>query len=68
MAHKKYIKRGGKIFGPYLYENYRLNGITKTRYLGKGKEEKKKEKKLNRRKLRGNKNIFKAFILHFIIR
>ena len=43
MVHKKYIKRGDKIFGPYLYQNYRENGITKTRYLGIGKE--KKERK-----------------------
>ena len=34
MVHKKYIKKGGKIFGPYLYENYRENGKVKTRYLG----------------------------------
>ncbi|NMB66447.1 hypothetical protein GYA25_00060, partial [Candidatus Woesearchaeota archaeon] len=34
MVYKKYIKKGGKIFGPYLYENYRVNGVTKTRYLG----------------------------------
>ncbi|MDO8517557.1 MAG: hypothetical protein Q7S33_05525, partial [Nanoarchaeota archaeon] len=34
MVHKKYIKRGNKVFGPYFYENYRENGITKTRYLG----------------------------------
>ena len=41
MVHKKYIKRDGKIFGPYLYQNYRENGITKTRYLGIAKERKK---------------------------
>jgi hypothetical protein len=35
MVHKKYIKRGNKTFGPYLYENYREKGITKTKYLGK---------------------------------
>jgi len=34
MVHKKYIKKRGKIFGPYYYENYRENGKTKTRYLG----------------------------------
>ena len=34
MVHKKFIKRGKKVFGPYLYENYRVNGETKTRYLG----------------------------------
>ncbi|MDP3026561.1 MAG: hypothetical protein Q8N63_02545 [Nanoarchaeota archaeon] len=41
MVHKKYIKRNGKVFGPYLYQNYRENGITKTRYLGIAKERKK---------------------------
>ena len=38
MVHKKYIIKKGKKFGPYLYENYRENGKTKTRYLGKYKE------------------------------
>ena len=45
MVHKKYIKRGDKIFGPYFYQNYRENGVTKTRYLGIGKKEKKIGKK-----------------------
>jgi hypothetical protein len=36
MVYKKYIKKDGKVFGPYLYENYRENGIVKTRYLGMG--------------------------------
>ena len=26
MVHKKYIKRNGKVYGPYLYENKRVNG------------------------------------------
>ncbi|MBR9704297.1 LamG domain-containing protein, partial [Candidatus Pacearchaeota archaeon] len=48
MVHKKYIKRGNSKFGPYLYENYRdNNGITRTRYLGKGKEEKKNILRVN---------------------
>ena len=34
MVHKKFIKRGGKTFGPYYYENYREGGKVKTRYLG----------------------------------
>ena len=42
MVHKKYIRRGNKIFGPYLYQNYRENGVTKTRYLGIGKTGKSK--------------------------
>ncbi len=50
MVHEKYIKRGGKVFGPYLYHNYRENGITKTRYLGKSK-------------VRVNKNLFIILLL-----
>ncbi|MDD5193459.1 MAG: hypothetical protein PHF67_02630, partial [Candidatus Nanoarchaeia archaeon] len=41
MVHKKYIKRGDKVFGPYLYKNYRENGVTKTRYIGACSERKK---------------------------
>ncbi len=34
MAYKKFIKRDGKIFGPYYYESYRdKDGNVKTRYL-----------------------------------
>ena len=33
MAYKRYIKRGGKVFGPYYYESYRENGIVKKRYV-----------------------------------
>ena len=36
MVHEKYTKRGGKIYGPYLYENKRVNGKVVTEYLGKG--------------------------------
>jgi len=45
MAHKKYIKRDGKTFGPYYYENYRENGKTKTRYLGTSLKNHHKKKK-----------------------
>ncbi len=60
MVHKKYIKRGDKIFGPYLYENYRENGVTKTRYFGLAEKEK---------KVRVNKSLFVlfAFILILIL-
>ena len=34
MVHEKFIKKDGKVYGPYLYKNYRVNGVTKTRYLG----------------------------------
>ncbi|MBU1136060.1 MAG: hypothetical protein KJ559_00950, partial [Nanoarchaeota archaeon] len=51
MVHKKYIKRGKKVFGPYYYQNYRVGGITKTRYLGRAPSDIKKN-------LLFNKNIF----------
>jgi len=38
MVFKKYIKRGGKVYGPYLYENKRVDGKVVTTY------EKKKSK------------------------
>lgn len=38
MVYKKYIKRGGKRYGPYLYENERINGKVVTRYVGKGED------------------------------
>ena len=35
MAYKKFIKRGGKTFGPYYYESYRdENGTVKKKYIG----------------------------------
>jgi hypothetical protein len=35
MAYKRYIKKKGKVFGPYYYESYRDNsGKVKRRYLG----------------------------------
>ena len=42
MVYKKYIKRGGKVFGPYYYESYRdKNGRVKTRFIsGPGKKDK----------------------------
>jgi len=58
MVYKKYLKKGGKIFGPYYYESYRQNGKVKKIYIG-GKSAyklwlklKKKEKK-TRKKNRG---------------
>ena len=34
MVFKRYIKRDGKLHGPYYYESYRENGKTKKRYIG----------------------------------
>ena len=41
MVYKKYIKKGGKIFGPYIYESYRdEQGKVRTRYLSSVNEKK----------------------------
>ena len=48
MVHKKYIKRNGKSFGPYYYENYRdENGITRTKYHGLEHPDKSKTPRVN---------------------
>src|SRR3989344_3433124 len=33
MVYKKYIKRGGKTYGPYYYESYREDGRVKTKFV-----------------------------------
>jgi len=37
MAYKKYIKRGGKIYGPYIYHSRRIDGKVISEYRGPGK-------------------------------
>ena len=37
MAYKKYIKRGGKIYGPYIYHSKRIDGKVVSEYRGQGK-------------------------------
>ena len=34
MVHVKYIRKRGKLHGPYYYESYREGGKVKKRYLG----------------------------------
>ncbi|MEK6928537.1 MAG: hypothetical protein AABW65_01105, partial [Nanoarchaeota archaeon] len=33
MVFKRYIKRGGKLYGPYYYENHRVNGKVVSTYV-----------------------------------
>ena len=40
MVYKKYIKRGDKVFGPYLYESKKQNGRVTTEYHGKAQQKK----------------------------
>jgi len=49
MVYKKYIKRGGKIYGPYKYHSRKINGRVITEYHGKYEEK--------------NKNNFLAFLI-----
>ena len=45
MAYKKFVKKGGKTFGPYFYESYRdENGKVGKRYLGTVDPDEKKNK------------------------
>ncbi|MCH7568891.1 MAG: hypothetical protein IIA87_05730 [Nanoarchaeota archaeon] len=44
MVYKKYIKRGNKIYGPYLYHSHRENGKVVTNYVGKYEVRKKNNK------------------------
>ena len=48
--HKKYIKRDGRVFGPYYYTTYRENGKIKTRYLGSADDIDSAESKLTQKK------------------
>jgi len=61
MVHKKYIKKRGKVFGPYYYENYRENGKTKTKYLGT------KPPKETQKNLRVNPKTYFLIILGLLI-
>ena len=38
MAYKKYIKRGGKLYGPYIYHSKRVDGKVVSEYHGPKKE------------------------------
>ncbi|MEX0920325.1 MAG: hypothetical protein WDZ69_01950 [Candidatus Pacearchaeota archaeon] len=38
MAYKKYIKRGGKIYGPYVYHSRRVDGKVVSEYRGSGEK------------------------------
>ena len=40
MVHKKFIKKGDKVFGPYYYENKREDGKVVTRYVGRDSDRK----------------------------
>ena len=45
MAYKKYIKRGGKVYGPYIYHSHKVKGKVISEYLGKDEEKKHNKRK-----------------------
>ena len=55
MVYKKYIKKGGKTFGPYYYESYRENGKVKTRFISGPKN--KKNKTINNKLSHGRSRV-----------
>ena len=66
MVHKKYIKRNGKSFGPYYYENYRdKDGKTRTIY--HGLEHPDKKQKSLRVNLKKSFFILAAFLIFFFL-
>ena len=40
LTHYRYTKKKGKIYGPYVYENKRINGKVVSKYVGKSEESK----------------------------
>ena len=44
MAYKRYIKRGGKVYGPYVYHSRKVNGKVVSEYHGTFKKVSKKKK------------------------
>ncbi|MDI6737929.1 MAG: hypothetical protein QME12_05450, partial [Nanoarchaeota archaeon] len=34
MVHKRFVRRGNKVYGPYLYNSKRVNGKVINEYLG----------------------------------
>ncbi len=50
MVYKKYIKRDGRVFGPYYYESYRENGKVKTRFISGPTKNDMREKKNSKNK------------------
>ena len=35
MAYKRYIKKGSRVYGPYIYHSKKVNGKVVSEYLGK---------------------------------
>ena len=59
MVYKKYIKRDGKLFGPYFYESYRTSdGKVKSKYLSNYSEPVSSSSSLNNPQKDAKKLVF----------
>lgn len=58
MVYKKYIKRDGKVYGPYLYHNVKKDGRVITTYHGKTDEKKHKHNSFFSKLLKPNRNFY----------
>ena len=63
MVHKKYIKRGGRTYGPYYYESYREGNKVKKRYIHFNEIKQNKQKK--KQNFSGSKSRVKTFLYLF---
>ncbi len=50
MAYKRYIKKGGRIYGPYTYQSRKENGKVISEYMGKSKGSVKEKKSFSSKK------------------
>ena len=66
MVHKRYLKKGNKVFGPYYYRSYREDGKVKKEYIGKEDDYKewlkKNEKKSEKKGIKVGKRV-KSFLV-----
>ena len=71
MVHKRYLKKGGKVFGPYYYESYREGKSIRKKYIGDEKDYKKwlekKKGKTSVEQPRKFTNSLKMFSFIFVI-
>lgn len=67
MAYKRYIKKGGKTYGPYFYESYKKNGQVFSRYIGTEDPDEKKKVKKFFKKTFSKEFLFGAGFVFFLL-
>jgi len=70
MVYKKYIKKNGRLYGPYYYESYREDGKVKTRFISGPSDfgnENRELKNLNNQNLNNFSSVKNKFIISLIL-